>query len=114
MLDKETIFKIKEQYQNGILKKNIAKNLNISLTTISKYTKDLIVEKDDMTDRTFGQLYVLKRLPKNPNLKSRCHRYLCRCSCGKEIEVNGNSLRTGHTTSCGCSRKGTTIKNLLN
>ena len=29
-------------------------------------------------------------------------RYLCRCDCGKELEVDGKMLRCGNTKSCGC------------
>lgn len=63
------------------------------------------MKTDEMIGKKFGKLLVLERAPKNPNLKSRCKRYKCLCDCGQIIEVNGNSLRTGHTTSCGCSRK---------
>ncbi len=31
-------------------------------------------------------------------------KYLCRCSCGKEINVWSYNLTTGHTKSCGCIR----------
>lgn len=31
--------------------------------------------------------------------------YKCVCDCGNEIEVLGNSLRSGNTKSCGCIRK---------
>ena len=30
----------------------------------------------------------------------------CRCVCGTERLIRSNSLRWGHTKSCGCSRKG--------
>lgn len=30
----------------------------------------------------------------------------CICDCGKTVVVRQTNLRTGHTTSCGCSRKG--------
>ncbi len=63
---------------------------------------------DEMINKRFGKLTVIKLAPKNPNLKSRCKRYFCKCDCGNIVEVNGNSLRTGHTTSCGCSRKTST------
>ena len=29
----------------------------------------------------------------------------CRCDCGVELDVRGNSLRSGNTRSCGCLRK---------
>lgn len=114
MLNQETINNIQTLYAGGLSKTAIAKQLNVSTTTVGKYTKDIKVVKDEMVDKTFGSLTVIQRLEKNPNLASRCIRYLCKCQCGKEIEVNGNSLRTGHTTSCGCSRKGTTTKDLTN
>lgn len=63
------------------------------------------MKDDNMIGKKFGKLLVLERAPKNPNLKSRCIRYTCKCDCGNIVEVNGNSLRTGHTTSCGCKRK---------
>lgn len=30
--------------------------------------------------------------------------FLCRCDCGKTVEVNANKLHTGHVKSCGCRR----------
>lgn len=112
MLTQETIKKIQALYTNGLSKSAIAKQLNISATTVTKYTKNIKVVADEMVGKTFGSLLVVKRLEKNPDLASRCIRYLCKCNCGKEVEVNGNSLRTGHTTSCGCSRKGINQKDL--
>ena len=112
MLDNQTIQKIQEMYQYGIHKKDISKKLNVSIATISKYTKDVQILYDDMVGKSFGNLEVLYRAEKRKDLSNRCIRYVCRCKCGKIIEVNGNSLRTGHTTSCGCSRKNSTIKDL--
>ena len=114
MLAQETIEKIQTLYANGLSKSAIARQLNISATTITKYTKNIKVVADEMVGKTFGSLLVVKRLEKNPDLASRCIRYLCKCNCGKEVEVNGNSLRTGHTTSCGCSRKRLNQKDLTN
>jgi hypothetical protein len=31
--------------------------------------------------------------------------YRCKCECGNEISVKGNSLRSGNTKSCGCIRR---------
>lgn len=44
-------------------------------------------------------LHVLKELERS-EYKRRT--YLCRCDCGEEIIVDGASLTTGHTMSCGC------------
>lgn len=37
-------------------------------------------------------------------------RWICRCECGKEIEVQTSHLRSGHTQSCGCYRLDQIIK----
>lgn len=47
--------------------------------------------------KTFGRLYVESYLG---NFK-----YHCRCSCGKECDVSGYNLRSGHTKSCGCAKE---------
>ena len=114
MLSQDTISNIQKLYENGQSKTAISKQLNISVTTVSKYTKGLTVVSDDMIGKKFGSLTVIKKLPKNPQIVSRCLRYLCVCDCGKEVDVLGSSLRSGHTTSCGCSRKGINQKDLTN
>ena len=101
MLTQEQIQTIQELYRNGNMKKDIAEQVGCSLTTVGKYTKNVVVESDDMVGKIFGRLEVIRRAPKS-NAKNRCHRYVCRCICGNETEVNGGALRSGHTTSCGC------------
>jgi len=73
----------------------------------------------DITGQVFGQLTALYRTDK----KGADQSYLwhCKCSCGKECDVNGSNLRNGHTTSCGCKKKITnkenaqkTVKDLTN
>jgi hypothetical protein len=52
----------------------------------------------------FGCLTMIKdlgyRKQKSRNKQARWS--LCRCDCGREIEVSNNNLRTGSTRSCGC------------
>jgi 5-methylcytosine-specific restriction endonuclease McrA len=60
-------------------------------------------KKIDLTGKTFGRLYVLKEYGKN---KSNKITWLCRCSCGKEVVISGNSLQRSDTKSCGCLKKG--------
>ena len=36
--------------------------------------------------------------------------WLCRCECGKEIQVHTGKLTSGHTKTCGCTR----IQNIVN
>lgn len=55
----------------------------------------------DETGNTYGILTVLERAGSNKHGKAL---WKCQCECGKEIIVDGTSLRTGNTTSCGCRR----------
>lgn len=56
---------------------------------------------EDLTGRRFGELTVLSQTERD----ARNHvRWLCRCSCGKEIKVLASRLKNGHTRSCGCKR----------
>jgi len=56
---------------------------------------------EDLTSRSFGMWVVLKygfRFGKNNNR----HKWLCKCSCGTERLVDGWSLKSGASKSCGC------------
>lgn len=63
-----------------------------------------MVEAADLTDRTYGELAVLKR--DGAHEKSRHARWLCTCSCGNLVKVLAYSLISGNTKSCGCLRGG--------
>lgn len=56
----------------------------------------------DLTGKRFGRLTVLQKLSTS---SCRILRWLCRCDCGNERAVFGNSLRTGATVSCGCLQR---------
>lgn len=53
----------------------------------------------DITNHKYGKLTVIKRHGRNTSNKIT---WLCKCDCGNETIVAGNSLRTGYTESCGC------------
>lgn len=53
----------------------------------------------DLTGKTFGNLTVLYRVANNADGRTVWH---CKCACGNEIDILGNRLLTGNTTSCGC------------
>ena len=53
----------------------------------------------DLTGKKFGRWTVIKR--SFPN-KGEQPVWLCKCDCGKEKIVMGNSLRKGDSKSCGC------------
>jgi hypothetical protein len=48
-----------------------------------------------------GRLTVLKRVKNGRRDRAQ---WKCRCSCGREVTVLSDSLRTGRTRSCGCLR----------
>lgn len=56
----------------------------------------------DLTGQIFGRLLVLYR---DMNYRKGRARWICRCSCGREISVIGASLLTGNTKSCGCLQR---------
>ena len=113
MLSQEKIDLIKQLYNEGLSKSEISKKTGVARQTIRKYVQEIDETKvDPMINKTFGQLTVLSLAPKRKDLSSRCLRYVCKCSCGNIIEVDGGALRSGHTTSCGCSRKGINLKDL--
>lgn len=60
------------------------------------------MELIDLTDKTFGKLYVVQREENTPSGGSR---WLCRCECGRERTVDGSLLRGNQTISCGCYRR---------
>lgn len=69
----------------GCLKKEISTKINLI----------------DLIGKRFGRWVVIKRAP----TKNRVTFWLCKCDCGNEKEVSGNSLRKGDSISCGCYKK---------
>lgn len=62
----------------------------------------------DLTGQHFGRLTVIERAEKN-DIHGNA-RWICRCTCGAEVIVNGTSLIRGHTQSCGCLHREITSK----
>ena len=58
----------------------------------------------DLLNQKFGSLTVLKKAVsiKNKSNRISSSRWLCKCDCGNEIDVDTRNLKTGHTKSCGC------------
>src|SRR4051812_4020618 len=56
----------------------------------------------DKTGQRFGKLVVIKPIA----VSGRETRWICRCDCGGSKTVQGGSLVSGKTRSCGCLMKG--------
>ncbi len=56
----------------------------------------------DLSGMKFGKLTVLRRSSDVGGGKKPVVKWICRCECGKVCIVSGDSLKTGHTKSCGC------------
>lgn len=54
----------------------------------------------DLAGTVFGVLTVLSR-NQNNTLHGKA-RWNCKCSCGNNLVISGNNLRTGNSLSCGC------------
>lgn len=65
---------------------------------------------DSMFGKEFGQLKVLSLGPKTDR---GAKQYICVCICGQWTTVRSDSLRSGHTKSCGCIKRGETQKGLM-
>ena len=57
----------------------------------------------DLKGRVFGRLKVVG-LSHIGQGSSRCAFWVCSCSCGSRVVLNGASLRNGRAKSCGCIR----------
>lgn len=58
--------------------------------------------KEDLTGKTFGQLTLIKPVPREG---SRKRFWLCSCTCGAQTIAEESHLKSGHTKSCGCYRR---------
>lgn len=56
-------------------------------------------KKIEMVGKRFGRLRVISKIRID---KHRDIKWMCKCDCGKNKEIGGKHLRSGHTKSCGC------------
>jgi len=60
------------------------------------------LSKIDMMGKTFGRLTVIDFADKPKGVNKRGTYWLCQCRCGNKKIIEGYSLRSGATQSCGC------------
>jgi len=59
-------------------------------------------KKIDLTGRRFGRLIALYDTGEREYRMVVWH---CKCDCGNEVDVRGDNLTSGNTTSCGCYQR---------
>lgn len=60
----------------------------------------------DITGMTFGELTVLHKAHTRISPSGTyITRWACKCSCGKELDVDAYAIRSGNTKSCGCKNR---------
>jgi hypothetical protein len=65
----------------------------------------------DLTNQRFGRWSVLNRTANNKHGRPQ---WLCQCACGQQKIINGGSLKTGLSQSCGCLQKELITKRSIN
>lgn len=78
-------------------------------------------KREELIGSRFGKLLVIefdeekyKEDKRNRGVYS--YNFICKCDCGKEVSANTQNLKSGKSTSCGCSRidNNKKIKNITN
>ena len=75
--------------------RNILPHITYSDTNISGF---VMPKKIDLTGERFCKLVVIREAGR----KNRNVAWLCKCDCGAEVVISGDSLRGERTKSCGC------------
>jgi hypothetical protein len=58
--------------------------------------------KVDLTDMKFGRLMAIER---SATRRRHVSEWVCRCECGKTLNVSTDKLNSGNTKSCGCLQR---------
>ena len=79
----------------------LGSNLKSGNTTKCKYCRT-----ENLIGKQYGKLIVIERVINEQDKVM----WKCKCSCGKETIVRPDSLKSGHTRSCGCLQRETVSK----
>jgi len=59
--------------------------------------------RENLSGKVFNRLTVIKQVDDYVKTNGKhIAKWLCKCQCGCFVEVTGESLKSGHTKSCGC------------
>jgi hypothetical protein len=56
----------------------------------------------DLTGKIFGRLTCIRFIKKRDNQNTSRRFWICKCICGKEVEILISSLKSKNSQSCGC------------
>lgn len=72
----------------------------------------MVQVKRDLTGEKFGRLTVIEQSEDwiIPTTQKHIPMWHCKCECGNELNVRGNDLKNGTTSSCGCYKRDIHIK----
>ena len=59
-------------------------------------------KKEDLSGKTFGLLTAIEDVGR----RNKEVLWRCRCECGTIVDVRSSNLKSGNTTTCGCSKRG--------
>lgn len=72
------------------------------------------MHKYDIVGKTYGKLFVESKSTKKHSSGTFYYKCICQCKAKSIVYATKNNLTSGHTTSCGCTRKGIHTEDLLN
>ena len=82
--------------QKDVILKNIIRGISTSCGCYKSELTSKLFSIDESGNQ-YGNLTVLSKIGTNEDAKTT---WLCKCSCGKTLEVVGKALRNGHKISC--------------
>ena len=80
--------------------------MNCIMVKLKDKNGKIIYLKEDLSGNYYEELKVLNF----EELINHRSYWKCKCSCGKEIIVSSDNLKSGNTTSCGCKRVNLILK----
>ena len=81
------------------------------MSNSNKTAKEALHYYKDRTGQKYGRLLAIQYLYTNKRKKAV---WLCKCECGKYIEVPSDNLAIGNTKSCGCVKHERAINHYSN